>query len=510
MEEDRRGKRRRERLPVHPDRAKGFYWQLDTCTEFLIYAILIFTPWAFGTTETWAINTVNMLNYFLGGLLVAKWLMRLAGFKCERWDGSNSSSGWHPYWITGPLFALTIGVLGYCALAAWNARAQFIPQEQRFEYFDAIGGLPQSYDQARSWGAFRLYLAAACFFWALRDWLVTKSPRDLWAEAQHQPLVFVGPELARSGEDGRHQVRIPTRLKRLCWVVTINAAILAFEGTLQRLSGTRDLLWLVRPMFNDTAAAQFGPFNYRSNGAQYLNLIWPLALAFWWSLHHHSRSRFGAGAEFILLPAIGLILAGPIIASSRGGIAIAAGQILAVMAIFAYAFRRTAWKIGVAAAILIVIFGLGIWLQWDFLLARLNENTLNTMSGRTEIYANAERIVEDFPVWGTGPGTFAPVYQLYRADPTQIWYAHAHNDYLQTIITFGRVGFTLIGAMLIATGAYWFLARGIRTSVFFVSALWVALAGCLMHARFDFPFQIYAILLIVLTNCAILTVLSRR
>ena len=62
-------------------------------TEYLIYAILIFTPWAFGTTEDWAINTVNTLNYFLGLLLVAKWVTRLVtGFHPARWDGPGTVS----------------------------------------------------------------------------------------------------------------------------------------------------------------------------------------------------------------------------------------------------------------------------------------------------------------------------------------------------------------------------------------------------------------------------------
>ena len=41
-------------------------------------------------------------------------------------------------------------------------------------------------------------------------------------------------------------------------------------------------------------------------------------------------------------------------------------------------------------------------------------------------------------------------------------------------------------------------------------SLWLALAGCLIQARFDFPFQVYSILLLFLFHCAILSTLSRR
>jgi O-antigen ligase len=270
------------------------------------------------------------------------------------------------------------------------------------------------------------------------------------------------------------------------------------------------LLWLVRPIFNDTAAAQFGPFNYRSNGAQYLNMIWPLAIAFWWSLYRHSRAKVGQGKEFLLLPFCGLMVAAPIIASSRGGVVVAIAEVFAVIGIFAYAYRENAWKAATAAGVLIAIVTLGAWIERDTLLARINENTLNTMSGRTEIYRNARRIAADFPIWGTGPGTFAAVYQVYREDPNQLWYAQAHNDYLQTLITFGRVGSSIIflAGLLICT--YWFTNRGIPTSSLFVSFVWVGLGGMLLHAKFDFPMQIYSILLIVVTLCAILTSVVRR
>ena len=40
--------------------------------------------------------------------------------------------------------------------------------------------------------------------------------------------------------------------------------------------------------------------------------------------------------------------------------------------------------------------------------------------------------------------------------------------------------------------------------------VWLAQAGCLVHARFDFPFQIYSILQLFLLECAILFTIARR
>src|SRR4051812_3894713 len=108
-------------------RSPAFYWRLDMATEYLIYAILVFTPWAFGTTEGWAIRTVNTLNNVLGVLLLAKWITRLVpGFHPARWDGPGALRGVRPGVILIPLPAFTVIMLAYTAIAAWNARADFI------------------------------------------------------------------------------------------------------------------------------------------------------------------------------------------------------------------------------------------------------------------------------------------------------------------------------------------------------------------------------------------------
>ena len=496
------------------NRSNSAYWRIDTASEYLIYAILIFTPWAFGTTEGWAIRTINTLNYVLGGLLVAKWIVRLAtGFHPARWDGPGGLRGYSPAYVLAPLAILTVVMLGYTVTAALNARADFIPQEQRFEYFDYKKWLPTSYDRSVTWEAFQRYLAIACFFWALRDWLGTKTRREARPDTDLEGEAAIGPDLAETqgGYYSYDPTRFPIRLKRLLWVICANGALLAFQGTLQRLSGSNELLWSVQPIYNKWSFQQFGPFNYRSNGAQYLNMIWPVALAFWWALNQQRRKKFGEGPEFLLIIFAGLMAAGPVVSSSRGGLAIEVAQMLGVLMIFAYSFRKSGWwKTALVGLLFLVVVGSAAALSWQGIQHRLDENSLNTLSGRTVIYENAQRIVDDFPVFGTGPGTFSAVYQLYRSDPEQSWYVHAHDDYLHTVVTFGRLGFTLIMFMLVSVFAYWFIARGIPTSQLFIGFVWIAAAGCLLHARFDFPLQIYSLQLLFITLCAILTVLARR
>jgi hypothetical protein len=131
------------------------------------------------------------------------------------------------------------------------------------------------------------------------------------------------------------------------------------------------------------------------------------------------------------------------------------------------------------------------------------------LSGREVIYRNARRIAEDFPLLGTGPGSFASIYQLYLEQESQGWEAYLHDDWLETRITFGWVGFSLILVALLVVPCFWFFGWGIRGERALVGLIGLALMGCLGHAKFDFPLQVYSILHLFLLECVILTCLSR-
>ena len=51
---------------------------------------------------------------------------------------------------------------------------------------------------------------------------------------------------------------------------------------------------------------------------------------------------------------------------------------------------------------------------------------------------------------------------------------------------------------------------GIAAHWLFISMIWLSLAGCLLHARFDFPFQIYSTLALFVQLGAILFCISRK
>jgi O-antigen ligase len=162
----------------------------------------------------------------------------------------------------------------------------------------------------------------------------------------------------------------------------------------------------------------------------------------------------------------------------------------------------------VAVLVLLTAAG-GLYMSWSSLGRRLAETAHDPLSGRRETYELAQQMARDYPWFGTGPGTFDPLFQMYRQNPEQYWPAQLHNDWLELRITYGRLGFGLILCALAVACLRWLLAGGVTREPSFLLILTMTLGGCLLHARYDFPFQIYSLQFLFLLLAAILFSSSR-
>lgn len=551
----------RETYPEMP--APLLYTLCDWLTEWLIYFMVLFGPWAFGGTEPWAIQTMSVTGFTLGGLFLFKCFLRRATYyQPPRWDAFERSRGARVLsWLLG---LLTLLILGYMAVGAANARAKVFPAELQIVYQDCIAWLPHSYDSESTWRALQKYLGLACFFWALRDWLLHLASGE-------GELVRLG---ASEEGEAEEPLYLPLRLRRLLWLVCINGGLLAIEGIAQRLSGSDRLLWLVQPWRNRECDLQFGPYAYRSNFVQYINLVWPVCLGFWYVLHRRAQGGSGArGAEdwadeeaagpwaqgsgqyrplpplrplpppgspaavvsepvrepgrivrvpvearrggagwkhhLLLLAAILMALC-PLIATSRAGAMIGVALAVATLVVL-FASSRSLSNAArtVVVSCFAVILAIGWVIDGGKLANRLKDVEYG-FADREHIWANASRMAEDYPVFGTGAGTFGRLYQFYRTSVEDTWMNEAHNDWLETRVTFGLVGSGMIGLAFLVVVLRWFAAGGMGLPHVLTWLIWVAMAGCLLHARVDFPFQIHSILSLFLVHCAILSCATRR
>jgi O-antigen ligase len=471
---------------------------LDTVSGVVLLLVAILAPWMLGATTQETIWALNGLGFSAGGLWIVQRVVRLRASADRQSQARLAGARWPMACVWG----LVITLLGYVLCSALNPRASlqytFTPgypfaSGVEINYLEPIEWLPHSHDQGRTLRAFWKYLAIALSFAAARDWLMGASRRE------------------RRSDDGT-PLFPGDRIQWLLWTLAINAAAVSLVGMLQRLDGTDRLLWGFSNHLNGGNGA-FGPFPYRSSGAQYLNLIWPVTLGFWWVLRRRNVARrsashrSGGDPHVLLLVLAALTAAGVVVANSRGGFLILLGLLVAVLALMMLGSKRQfGFKLGVLAAIL-AIFGVGGWLGGEAMMARFRSEDLGNMIGRKLIYEDTARMAEDFAVFGSGAETFAPLYYFYRKKDPQ-WNAYVHDDYLETRVTFGTVGFVIILMIFLAVWLVPFFGNGIPAPPEIFMLIGVAMVGILIHAKFDLPFQIYSIHSQFVLLCAVLTSLK--
>lgn len=156
----------------------------------------------------------------------------------------------------------------------------------------------------------------------------------------------------------------------------------------------------------------------------------------------------------------------------------------------------------IASLVLIDVFIVGTWVGLEKVVQRLEETSLTnedrgieeTFEERTEGGRRALRIIEDFPLTGTGGGSFYGSFMRYRG-VGGFYYDHTHNDFVEIAADYGMIGLALLGTLVAMTlwRALSILARR-RANLPYGIAFGVAMSivALLIHSTVDFNLQIPA------------------
>ena len=298
--------------------------------------------------------------------------------------------------------------------------------------------------------------------------------------------------------------------------LALNGAALAFFGIVQQLSWNGKLFWTV-PL---TLGGQpFASYVNRNNAAGYLNLCLAAAwgLAIWW-LNRAQRetgnqpggkvwptvlraktsargidrllnaARSLDGRQLGVLAILTLVATGIVCSLSRGGV-----LAMAVATVVVCGLMARAWSgLRIAALLLgIGLAGAGLTI-WTGLAGRVGSRW-ELVSGealsrdaRLANWSDALRTARDFPVTGTGLGTYRYAYLPYQTWPATVRFHNADNQFVEGMVEGGLVGFGLIllsvGLSLAASLA---LARAVPADPVAVVGLFTVISQC-VSASFDF------------------------
>lgn len=235
----------------------------------------------------------------------------------------------------------------------------------------------------------------------------------------------------------------------------------------------------------------FGPFANRNNFSGYINLIIPLGIGYFFT-------DMPLAKRFIYGFSVGLMSLALFLSLSRSGILVYIFTILGMLTFLRLkgAFRD---KIKVSYILAFLVFCLFIFfLEAEVVLNRFNElfhSDLFVNFGHGYPWLNTLSIWRDFPLFGTGLGTFASISSMYKTLAQQSLFTYAHNDYLQLLSETGLAGFSLAGLFFIlylkSVIKMWHLSQDQYVSCLVLGGI-LSISGMLVYSLLDFNLHIPA------------------
>jgi O-antigen ligase len=311
--------------------------------------------------------------------------------------------------------------------------------------------------------------------------------------------------------------------------------VLVASGVFQALYGlfelTRDdpRILFYKKIFSPDSVT--GTFVNRNHFSGYLEMIVPLAIGL--AVARMNLMTFGVRGfreklllwtskgilvNVLIMGAAAVMSLAILLSNSRSGLAVLAFSIFLFFGFSVVSYSRTGFRqpwIGktvrwtfLAVAVLALVVGIGSTVRRFALDDLLHED-------RPQYWAQTLDIVGDFPLFGTGLGTFASAYGAYeRTSTTEMRLVHAHNDYLEYVAELGLVGAVLLFGIVLylAVSAYlaWRGRRNVQARALALGGI-VSLAGMGLHASTDFNLHIPAnMALFAVVLCATLVMAYYR
>lgn len=205
----------------------------------------------------------------------------------------------------------------------------------------------------------------------------------------------------------------------------------------------------------------WGPYINRNHFAGYLELAIPLCLGMllyvtptshslpgvpWYArfIRIQSSSNISSQATFFLLLLV--MTAGLTASLSRGGMMASAIS----FCLFVWITRKRRMlksRSLLLIAVAVILASVVLFASWDTLEERFEELDTGHV-GRLNTWIDSQGMLRDYPLTGSGLGTFETGFRRYQTKETGGIYDHAHNDYVELLTDCGFAGFSLVSALV--------------------------------------------------------------
>ena len=236
-------------------------------------------------------------------------------------------------------------------------------------------------------------------------------------------------------------------------------------GIFEFFSGHRHILNLD---WSGRISSVTGTFVNRNYFAGYLLMVIPLSIGGFFSRETRQPGRFKGwrhrlssldGKELLLGFGLILMILALLLSASRMGIL----SLLISFSLISLLFRNPQGGQRVSK-VPAMIFGLALlWAAWIGLDAVISRffTVSEDLKSRWMIWVDTFGILKDFPLLGSGLGTFTEVFSMYRSSHILGLVTHAENDFLQLASEVGLLGSGLLLALFLFL--FFKAALGIRS-----------------------------------------------
>ncbi len=296
-------------------------------------------------------------------------------------------------------------------------------------------------------------------------------------------------------------------LQKTIGIIIIYASLLSLFGIIQHFLSNNKIFWFRELM---QGGSPFGPYTNRNHYAGLMGMLFPLIL----SLFLFYKPRFLKYKSFrdkitgifniqrtniYILVGFSSILIGTSIflTLSRSGIV----SLCLSMIVFGMMFlaKGSDKRRGVLIIVICILIVLSVgWFGWGpiiekFESVRNKQGDISDM--RLQIWKDSSHIIQDFPLTGTGFGSFIDIYPKYRTIKGDNIVEHAHNDFIELLSNGGLIAF-LIFAWFLFSLLYksykTYLKRHEMYSVYIFIAAVTGMISILIHGITDFNLNIGA------------------
>ena len=245
--------------------------------------------------------------------------------------------------------------------------------------------------------------------------------------------------------------------KQLLMAVMVAGVLESLYGMFEFFSGHRHILNVAAEGLVSSATGTFVNRNYF---AGYLLMVIPLSLGFFFSHEATRAGRYRGWRHFLSSLDGKMLLIGFSVIVMIVGLLFSASRMGIVSLLLSFTlislFFRSPRKGGTFSRASILILGLAVlwagWIGLDAVISRFFTAS-EDFKGRWTFWVNTFQIYKDFPIFGSGLGTFVQVFPMYRSFYITGLVTHAENDFLQLLSEVGTLG----AGLLFATFLFLFL-----------------------------------------------------